>query len=86
MNNHQLELAGEMARQGYLWHAHSPSELIAILSSNWGNSTLKPYPYGRAASNEAFDSFMDSIAPQCGHPDSLVTAEAPSHRSTARLT
>lgn len=66
MNNHQLELAGEMARQGYLWHAHSPSELIAILTTNWGKSVLKPYPYGRTPSNEAFDSFMDSIAPQCG--------------------
>ena len=84
MNNHQLELAGEMARQGYLWHAHSPSELIAILTTNWGKSVLKPYPYGRTPSNEAFDSFMDSIAPQCGPPASHVTA--PSHYSTARLT
>ena len=64
MNNHQLELAGEMARQGYLWHSHSPSELVSLLSTNWGKTTLKAYPYGRTATNEAFDSFLDSISPQ----------------------
>ena len=66
MNNHQLELASEMARLGYLWHARSPTELVSVLTSNWGKTQLKRYPYGRSATNEAFDSFLASLMPQYG--------------------
>lgn len=71
MNNHQLELAEEMARLGYLWHAHAPRELFSLLSTNWGKTTLKPYPYGRTPSNEAFDSFLDSLVAQYAQCRSL---------------
>jgi hypothetical protein len=62
MDNHQQELADELARRNHLFHARSPSKLLATLEEALDSKTkpLEPFPREINDHNTAFDEYLRS--------------------------
>jgi beta-1,4-N-acetylglucosaminyltransferase len=56
MDNHQIELAEALGRDGYLFYSESPDDLIPLLQMN--DIKCKPYP---DRNETLFPTFMNSV-------------------------